>query len=111
MTDKTKRSERKVNKVSKPDVDNVGLRELDKATAERDGKYVGTQRDAQSLQKAAETRKKETKLGKNLTVRTVTGGHMHYFDADRTITGDPTVVPDSNWLQMQIAAKKIELVK
>lgn len=111
MTVETKRSERKVNKTSKPDVSEVGLKELDKATAEKDGKYVGTRLDAKAKQEAEDKRKKETKLGKNLTVRTVTGGHMHYFDAGRTITGDPTVVPDSNWLQMQIAAKKIELVK
>lgn len=50
--------------------------------------------------------------GKRLTVRTVRkDGNMLYFAANKRITHEEVRVPDSSWLQMQIAAGKIEVVE
>lgn len=49
---------------------------------------------------------------KKLRVRTTrVDGNMHYFLSNRWITHEESLVPDSPWLQAQIAAKKIEIVK
>lgn len=49
---------------------------------------------------------------KKLRVRTTRAdGNMHYFLANRWITHEESLVPDSPWLQAQIAAKKIEIVE
>lgn len=49
---------------------------------------------------------------KKLRVRTTRAdGNMHYFLANRWITHEETLVPNSSWLQAQIAAKKIEVVE
>lgn len=100
--------ERKINKISKPDVENVSLRDMDESAKGKDGKYRGNTKTEQGLKEAAEKRAAEAKLGKNVTVRTVSGGRMFYFDADQWITGKPTVVPSSAWLDLQIEYKKIE---
>lgn len=111
MTEATTPKTRQVNKtLAKADVETPGLSEINKEGLNEEGKYVGVTKTEKTLQKAAEERARGTKLGKNLTVRTKSGGHMYYFDAQRWITGNPTVVPDSSWLQLQLAQHKVELV-
>lgn len=106
---KAAKTTRKVNQMSEPDVEKVELKELDQNAKNKGGHYVGSHTSAEREEEAKKQLAKD--LGKNVTVQTVSGGDMHYFAANKTITGDPTVVPDSNWLRYQIEQGRIKEVK
>lgn len=111
MTTSTKaaKTTRKVNQMSEPDVEKVELKELDQNAKNKGGHFVGSHTSAEREEEAKKQLAKD--LGKSVMVQTVSGGDMHYFAANKTITGDPTVVPDSNWLRYQIEQGRIKEVK
>lgn len=102
------KASRKVNQMSDPDVEKVELKELDQSAKNKAGNYVGSHTSEEREKVARETL--ASGLGKNVTVQTVSGGEMHYFAANKWITGEPTVVPNSSWLEFQIEQGRIKKV-
>lgn len=102
---------KRVTKTAKAKTELPSFKELDAQNLNEKGEFVGTQVNANTLQRAAEKRSNSVKLGKSITVRTTRPGSMFYFDADTFITERPTVVPDSSWLRLQMQSGKIERVE
>lgn len=65
----------------------------------------------QPTEAEVDKKRKEMPKGPELKVKTASGGNMWDSDSGKWITGDPTLAPETPWLQRQIKARKIERLK
>lgn len=55
--------------------------------------------------------RKERPKGPEVKVKTASGGNMWDSDSGKWIRGEPTLAPETPWLQRQIKARKVERLK